>query len=126
MNNNNSPPTPPPNAQNVRYSNYENNELLAPEPAPAPVPMPGPAPLTRSEQTHPEESIREILEQIAAIPIPPNQQNVGPLFDEIRLYQRIQAIIDYRLSALQESINAQQGGRKMRRRQRKTKRRYSR
>jgi hypothetical protein len=121
MNNNNAPPTPPPNAQNVRYSNYENDEILAPAPAP------GPVPLTRREQTHPEESIREILDQIAAIPIPPNQQNVGPLFDEIRLYQRIQAIIDYRLSALQESINAQQGGkRRSRRRQRKTKRRYSR
>jgi hypothetical protein len=122
MNNNNAPPTPPPNAQNVRYSNYENIQPPAPPPH-----APNAIVLTQREKTHPEESIKELIEQIAAIPIPPNQQNVGPLYDEIRLYQKIQAIIDYRLSALQEGINAQQGGKRHpRRRARKTKRRYSR
>lgn len=99
--------------------------------APAPPPPPPPAPavivLTPRERTHPEESIAVLMEQIAAIPIPGNPQNVGPLHDEVRLYKKIQAIIDYRLITLQQNINpAQKGGRNARRRNSKTKRRYSR
>ena len=128
------------NAQPRRYptSNSNNGGMaVGPQrgpgiPAPPPPPPPPPPPqngvvLTDDEKNRPEECIKGLMEQIAAIPIPPNQQNTGPLHDEVRLYKRIKAIIDFRLTTLENDINAiQQGGRKVRRRNRKTKRRHSR
>ena len=63
---------------------------------------------------NPQQAIHEIMAQIAQIPIAQNPQNVYPTYEQIRLYKRIMAIIEYKIASLQENMNAQQGGRRVR------------